>query len=225
MAHIVEFIRVNRLPLGIGATSLLIGVPAFEFLLGLSAAVAAVLFFLVASTAFGVYRMLNRSPVVWDQPLKLGRLAVSGFVGLVIVGFVIQAVPYGWDRSNPPVSGEPAWDSPRTRELTVRACFDCHSNEVVYPWYSKVAPMSWAVELHVDQGRADVNYSEWDRPQEKADKSAETVIEGEMPPSYYTLLTHSEARLTDAEIQELIDGLEATFGPANHEGKEDEEDD
>jgi len=104
----------------------------------------------------------------------------------------------------------------------VRACFDCHSNEVDYPWYSRIAPASWAVQLHVEQGRDKVNYSEWDRPQEKADESAETVEDGEMPPTYYTLLTHDAARLTDAERQDLIDGLIATFGT---EGDEHEEDD
>jgi len=72
--------------------------------------------------------------------------------------------------------------------------------------------MSWAVQLHVEEGRAKANYSEWDRPQKEGDDSAESVVEGEMPPSYYTLLTHSAARLTDAERQELIDGLNATFG-------------
>jgi hypothetical protein len=222
---ISQCISANRLPLGIGAALLLIGGLAFEFLLGLSAAVAAVLFVLVVAAALGIYRLLNRSPVAWSRPLSVGRLAVGGFVGLAMVGLLIQAVPYGWDRSNPPVTDEPAWDSPQTRELTVRACFDCHSNEVMYPWYSRIAPMSWAVELHVKQGRAKVNYSEWDRPQEEADESAETVIDGEMPPSYYTFLTHGEARLTDSETQELIDGLKATFGSSDHDEDEDERED
>jgi hypothetical protein len=81
------------------------------------------------------------------------------------------------------------------------------------------------MQLHVEEGRANVNYSEWDRPQEEGDESAETVVEGEMPPSYYTLLTHSAARLTDAERQELIDGLTATFGTDDREdGHDDRED-
>jgi hypothetical protein len=83
--------------------------------------------------------------------------------------------------------------------------------------------MSWAVQFHVERGRAKVNYSEWDLPQKEADKSAETVIKGEMPPTYYTLLTHSAARLTDAERQELIDGLEATFGTADREDGDDDD--
>ena len=98
-----------------------------------------------------------------------------------------------------------------------------HSNEGVYPWYSTVAPMSWAVELHVEQGRAAVNYSEWDQAQKEADESAETVIDSDMPPTYYTPLTHSEARLTEAETWALIEGLEATFGTSDHEDSEDDD--
>ncbi len=223
MVGLIQFIRVNRLPLGVGSVALLTGALAFELLLGLSAVFAVVLFALVVVAAVGVYRILNRAPIAWQQPLNLARLGISGFAGLVVVGVVIQAVPFGWDRSNPPITGEPAWDSPRTRELMVTACFDCHSNEVVYPWYSTVAPMSWAVELHVEQGRAAVNYSEWDQPQKEADESAETVIDGDMPPTYYTLLTHSEARLTEAETWALIEGLEATFGTSDHEDSEDDD--
>ncbi|NVB82954.1 MAG: cytochrome C, partial [Kofleriaceae bacterium] len=66
---------------------------------------------------------------------------------------VMQLVPYGRARSNPPVASEPAWDSPRTRELAVRACFDCHSNETKWPWYARVAPMSWVLERDVEIGR------------------------------------------------------------------------
>jgi hypothetical protein len=211
--------------LAIGVTLLVVGSLVFQYVLGLNASVAVVLFVLTVGIALGIYRLLNRSLVAWDQPLSRAKLVVAGVAGSVVFALAIQAVPFGRDHSNPPVTGEPAWDSPRTRELTVRACFDCHSNEVEYPWYSGIAPISWAVQLHVEQGRAKVNYSEWDRPQKEGDESAETVVEGEMPPSYYTLLTHSAARLTDAERQELIDGLTATFGTDDREdGHDDRED-
>jgi hypothetical protein len=65
---------------------------------------------------------------------------------LLIVGVVvfvaIQLVPYGRDHTNPPVTAEPRWDSPQTRTLAVSACFDCHSNETAWPWYTNVAPFS-----------------------------------------------------------------------------------
>ena len=67
-------------------------------------------------------------------------------IGSMVILFLIQAVPYGRDHINPPLNAEPAWDNPRTQELTVRACFDCHSNETVWPWYSYIAPISWLIE-------------------------------------------------------------------------------
>lgn len=146
-------------------------------------------------------------------------------VAALVAGLVvIQLVPYGRDHDNPPVVAEPAWDSAQTRELALRACFDCHSNETVWPWYSNVAPVSWLVQHDVEEGRAELNYSEWNRPQE-GEESAETVREGSMPPSSY-LLTHADARLTDAELTALAEGLAATFGDEgeNEDGEGEGED-
>lgn len=123
----------------------------------------------------------------------------------------LQLVPYGWQRTNPPVVAEPSWDSPRTRELFFRACADCHSNETAWPWYSKVAPVSLLIVKDVEQGRRHLNVSEWQREQRHAHEAAEQVREGEMPLPIY-LPAHPEARLGAAEKAELIHGLEATFG-------------
>ena len=87
------------------------------------------------------------------------------FLGLgivVVMGLLIQVIPYGHDHTNPPVVNEPNWDSPQTREITKRACFDCHSNETVWPWYSNIAPVSWLVYRDVSDGREHLNFSEWD---------------------------------------------------------------
>lgn len=130
----------------------------------------------------------------------------------VAVLVLIQAVPYGRAHSNPPVTGEPKWDSPRTRELTVRACYGCHSNEVEYPAYASVAPISWMVQRHVEEGRGELNFSTFDVSTYGADEAVETILEGSMPPSYYTRFgLHPESKLTDSEIQELVAGLRATF--------------
>ncbi len=131
---------------------------------------------------------------------------------LVLVAVVgIQFVPGGRDHTNPPVTGSPEWDSPRTEELARRACFDCHSNETKWPWYSHVAPLSWRIQEHVRHGREELNFSEFDRPQRHAHEAAEEVEEGKMPLRDY-LLAHPEARLSDGERAELIAGLAATFG-------------
>ena len=122
----------------------------------------------------------------------------------------IQLVPYGRDHVNPAVTAEPAWDSPETRALAVVACFDCHSNETLWPWYTDVAPISWFVTNHVDEGRNALNLSNWDRPQDEADEIEETIRDGSMPPFSYILL-HPGAGLDDAEKAALIEGLELTF--------------
>jgi hypothetical protein len=95
----------------------------------------------------------------------------------------------------------------------VRACFGCHSNEVKYPSYASVAPISWVVQSHVDEGRQAVNYSEFDKGQRRAKNTVIAVTSGFMPPSYYTQFgRHPEAKLTKAEMAELIAGLSNTPG-------------
>ncbi|MBK8430139.1 MAG: heme-binding domain-containing protein [Chloroflexi bacterium] len=131
---------------------------------------------------------------------------------IVVLGaVVIQLVPYGRNHINPPVLGEPNWDSPETRELFYRACGDCHTNETVWPWYSNIAPVSWLVQHDVDEGRHELNLSEWGYIANKeADESSEAIEEGEMPMPVY-LITHPEARLTEAEKEALMRGLDRTF--------------
>ncbi len=135
-----------------------------------------------------------------------------GVLAVVVLFVLIQLVPYGRNHTNPPVLAEPEWDSPQTRELAVRACFDCHSNETKWPFYSHIAPMSWLVQKDVDEGRSRLNFSEWTRPQQDADDAAEVVREGTMPLKQYLFL-HPEARLSAAEREALANGLEATIGP------------
>jgi cytochrome c551/c552 len=132
------------------------------------------------------------------------------FGGVVVLGMVIQVIPYGHAHVNPRVHLEPAWDSPATRALAARACYDCHSNQTVWPWYSQIAPVSWLVQNDVEEGRHHLNFSEWDRPQRKALEAAGRVQRGSMPPWYYVVM-HSKAKLSDAERQALVQGLKATL--------------
>lgn len=139
------------------------------------------------------------------------RLAAGVGIGVVVLFLAAQAVDYGRDHANPPVRREPAWDSARTRELAVRACYDCHSNQTVWPWYASVAPASWFIQRDVDVGRRKLNFSEWDRVQKEAWESAKTVRRGEMPPGYYTV-PQPHTRLLAAERRALAEGFDATFG-------------
>jgi len=140
---------------------------------------------------------------------KIAWTVVLAVVGLLAVA---QLVPYGRDHTNPPVVAEPRWDRPATRELARRACFDCHSNETRWPWYSHVAPASWLVQNDVDEGRYELNFSRWDRVYEEAHESGDVVREGGMPPRYY-LWMHGDAKLTAAEREELARGLDASLAP------------
>jgi hypothetical protein len=131
----------------------------------------------------------------------------------VLIGLfgLLQLVPYGRTHSNPPTLAEPSWDSPRTRELAKRACFDCHSNETNWPWYANVAPMSWAVQQDVENARKIINFSEWNRHYPLAVYAGKRTREGMMPLRKY-IIAHPEADLTQAERDELARGLDASIG-------------
>jgi mono/diheme cytochrome c family protein len=140
------------------------------------------------------------------------KLIVFGAMAAVVIFLVLQLVPYGKDRNNPPVVSEPKWDSAETRAIAARACFDCHSHETAWPWYSTIAPGAWLIYKDVVDGREEFNFSNWDEQPKRFTKLAEVITEGQMPPPQYLLL-HPEARLTMAEKEQLIAGLEKTVGP------------
>lgn len=147
------------------------------------------------------------------------KLAGRTLVVVVTLALGIQLVPYGRAHASPPVVQEPAWDSARTRQLFMVACADCHSNETQWPWYSSVAPVSWLVARHVQEGRERFNVSEWSGTNEGGEEAAESVMNGSMPSWDYTLM-HPEARLSTAETKELVAGLVATFGGEGGKGGE-----
>jgi hypothetical protein len=133
---------------------------------------------------------------------------------IVIAVLVAIQIPPWLFETNPPVVAEPHWDSPQTRALAQRACFDCHSNETVWPWYSRIAPPSWLVALDVFRGRRHLNFSEWgvasgEREGGGMGEAVEQIQRGAMPPGNYLPL-HQDAKLSEAEKQLLIDGLRAS---------------
>jgi heme-binding protein len=121
--------------------------------------------------------------------------------GLVLLA--IQLVPVS--RTNPPVTA-PVTAPPEVQALLRRACFDCHSHETTWPAQAYVAPFSWLVAHDVTEGRAELNFSAWDRVDraKMAKKLPEEVAEGEMPPWRY-VLAHPSARLSDAERKTISD--------------------
>ena len=110
------------------------------------------------------------------------------------------------ERTNPPVEAE-LTASPAVMELLRRSCYDCHSNESVWPWYSFVAPASWLVEHDVEEAREHMNFSEWqtwsvEKQDHKREECWEEVEEGEMPLWFYTPL-HWEASLSEDDLAVL----------------------
>jgi hypothetical protein len=127
-------------------------------------------------------------------------------IAIVGIGLLIQFIPLPGRGNNPAVVSEPKWDNPQTRTLAKRACFDCHSNETTWPWYSYVAPVSWLVYNDVMEGRSRMNFSDWGASSRLAGDLVEEIQSGGMPPSFY-LPMHPSAKLSSSEKQQLIDGL------------------
>jgi len=128
-------------------------------------------------------------------------------LGVLVVAFVaIQFVPYGWWHDNPPVVQDAPWPNDRARQIARQSCYACHSNETEWPLYSYVAPMSWLVRADVEDGRDELNFSDWTEFSDESGDAIDVIALGEMPPDRYTLV-HRSASLSDEEADILIDAL------------------
>lgn len=135
------------------------------------------------------------------------RLLLLGGAGVAVFA-LLQLVPYGWTKSNPPVRAAAPWPSEEAEAIARTSCYACHSNETEWPAYSYVAPMSWLVRNDVEGGREEINFSEWDEDgADAAEDAEEEIVEGRMPlPNYRRI--HRDAQLTDEEAAILIDALD-----------------
>jgi hypothetical protein len=122
----------------------------------------------------------------------------SAAIAILVAQFVRPA------RSNPHVQGDLA-APPAVKDALERGCYDCHSNQTRWPWYSAVAPLSWWIHHDVDEGRRRLNFSSWTdyasdpgTEDQKLDEVARLIANRAMPPWYY-LAMHPEARLTSDE--------------------------
>ena len=145
-------------------------------------------------------RLFPRTDFPQLDVTRLGIAAIA--VTAIFVGAQLVAVA----RTNPAVRADVA-APPEIAVLLRHACYDCHSHETAWPWYSRVAPVSWFIVYDVEEGRRALDFSAWgtyDRAQRAKllRESADEIAEGEMAPWYYRLV-HPDARLTAAE-QEAI---------------------
>jgi hypothetical protein len=138
---------------------------------------------------------------------RLLKLAVGagvvGFVVLQIFPAKVFGIPTQDIGTNPP--GRFAFDGPpEVTEIMKRACFDCHTNETRWPLYARIAPGSWLMARDVHKGRNHFNISDWgdkdaDERQDDLENCWEQVESGEMPPWFYILPLHPDAKLSDGD--------------------------
>lgn len=128
-------------------------------------------------------------------------------ISLIIISGLVMMQFYPVYRDNPPVTKKIFFDS-KTEQLLKRSCYDCHSNETNWPWYSNIAPMSWFVAYDVNKGRTLLNFSTGHIKDAK--EIIEEINEGKMPLIQYTIL-HPSAKLTPNERQILISGIHNKF--------------
>lgn len=129
---------------------------------------------------------------------KVAKILKWTILGALILFAALQVMPLGRDHSNPPVTEEPPWITREARSIAVASCYDCHSNQTRWPWYTDVIPWSWVTENDVENGRAQLNFSEWDREQPGLAEADDTIENDDMPPWRYVLF-HPEVRLSDQE--------------------------
>ena len=131
---------------------------------------------------------------------------------LVLIGIQFITI----DKTNPPVDMTKDFiaitNPPTDLGIVIKsACYDCHSNNTKYPWYSDVAPVSWLIKEHIDNGRNHLNFSIWPDYKEnkkagKIDECLDMIRSGEMPMKGYVML-HEEAEITHEKKMQLISWL------------------
>ncbi|MDE3058701.1 MAG: heme-binding domain-containing protein [Bacteroidota bacterium] len=138
---------------------------------------------------------------------KLKWIVIAVIAGVFVIQF------FRPDRTNPQVNPAESIEADSTVPASVKtilrtSCYDCHSNETVWPWYSSIAPMSWLVADDVHTGRHMMNFSLWgtyplSRKVAKVSGIYDQISKGSMPLGKYLLL-HPDARLTPAQRDTLL---------------------
>lgn len=134
-------------------------------------------------------------------------ILVAGAIGLFLL---IQLIPFGHNRTNPPVVSEPNWSSPAARALVKEHCFQCHSNETNWTWYANIAPGSWLIAYDVIEGRDQFNFSDWNNNPGELDEIIEVIQNGEMPPIQYWIF-HPNSKMDAQQKQDLIDAMNSSL--------------
>jgi hypothetical protein len=153
----------------------------------------------------------------------MNRTRVKIVLG-VLAGLLVAAQLVRLKRTNPSVVPSRALEShvqvpPQVLSILKRACYDCHSSETVWPWYSNVAPVSWLIADDVNQGRSHINFQDWEaqeNPQEATEHLrtiCKEVRDGGMPPLTYRMM-HKSSRLSSEDVN-LVCSWSQSFGQSS----------
>ncbi len=139
------------------------------------------------------------------------KAIIKKIIGALLLVFIIIQF-FGADKNISTAASENAIDKhytvpPHIQTLLKTSCYDCHSNNTEYPWYNNVQPLKWWLASHVNDGKKDLNFDEFNtypakKKLHKLDEVAETINKGEMPLISYTLV-HGNAKLSDADKKEI----------------------
>ena len=139
------------------------------------------------------------------------KKALSILVGVgILVLILIQFIPFGHEHANPAMVSEPQWSSPEARALVKQSCFQCHSNETDWTWYSNIAPASWLIQYDVNAAREQFNFSDWNNNPGDLNEMTRVIKAGRMPPIQYTIF-HPSAKLNAQQKQDLINALTSSI--------------
>ncbi len=143
---------------------------------------------------------------------KIGLIVVLIFAVLQI--FNSEKVPFQEPTGADIFAQEEAGEE--VQLLVKQVCYNCHSNQVKYPWYASISPLSWWIQDHIDHGREHLNFSEWGtytakKKAHKAEEAMEELEEEEMPLGSYITM-HGEADLSSEERELLINWFATVEG-------------
>ena len=145
------------------------------------------------------------------------KLITYSILTLLVVLFIINLIPF--NLSNPPISSDII--APENVKMILReSCYDCHSNETIWYWYTKYAPVSWLIAHDVNEGREYLNFSTWDNysvneKREILHESIEEIQEGEMPMKIYELM-HPNSKISEDKLKILTSWIKNEYGEIDH---------
>ena len=141
---------------------------------------------------------------------------------LLVIVLIVGAQFVPVTRDNPPVAADFDGDA-AVKAVLKESCYNCHSNETTWPWYSRIAPVGWVIWYDVTEGRQRLNFSDWDQhagedlidpndpfpPKTLSERITQVIHNGRMPPGTYRLM-NPDARLSASQKEALIEGLVRT---------------